>query len=681
MEKNIFVGTNYHPHDWPKERWKTDIDLMRRAGFVVVRIGHLCWDSIEPKENQWDFGWLDEFMQLCKENGMSVIMDIPTRPAPVWLHKKYPDIDITNWDGIHLEANRRYMEDVGSENFQCYALRLAKQMAEHFGEHPALLGFGLCNELGDGYHSCSDLALIRFRKYLKGKYGNIETLNRAWNAQRWSRKLCDFSDIVFPRNKDIKGAPERYLDMKRFFSDEIILYLEKLSACVKKYAPNVPLTTNHWAEHPEVGFDLHSLSSRTLDYPGMGFYPGINPEFTDGFIAACMLIDYRIGEQNVPMWCLEFQTGTIGGYSAPKGVMRMYAYLALLYRSQMICMWTFRSMLGGEEQYLYGLLDHDGIPGIKYYEASCIAQELQKISKYDLPRRTKPDIAVAYSFESRVVSDFSPDYYKTSYNNHLLGVYRALFYKNLDCNFIDLRSVMNFYKLLIIPGHCLMESACAESVKQQLKQGATVIMTAYSAKVDEHNSVFDTSQPGLMDEMFGIRIAGFGRRKMHVSGVNEGGIEKRQMDITQNDVDIKIEDKILGIKPEYFEYIELKGAKSVAEYVNGQAIDGITAISENSYGRGKAVYVGVPASEMLFKFLLERYGTNLIKLDYVPEGVVYRSLESGLKLYVNTTESDQTVLLKSSVKSVLSDKVYKNELCLGKYDVEAVIPTLCNSKN
>ena len=42
---SLYIGTNYHPHDWPKERWEKDFQLMKEAGFDTVRLGHLCWDS------------------------------------------------------------------------------------------------------------------------------------------------------------------------------------------------------------------------------------------------------------------------------------------------------------------------------------------------------------------------------------------------------------------------------------------------------------------------------------------------------------------------------------------------------------------------------------------------------------------------------------------------------------
>ena len=46
----LYIGTNYHPHDWTEKRWKEDICLMKEAGFNTVRLGHLCWDSYEPEE-------------------------------------------------------------------------------------------------------------------------------------------------------------------------------------------------------------------------------------------------------------------------------------------------------------------------------------------------------------------------------------------------------------------------------------------------------------------------------------------------------------------------------------------------------------------------------------------------------------------------------------------------------
>jgi beta-galactosidase len=54
--QELYVGTNYHPHDDKNfVRIENDIRLMKVAGFKVVRMGHLAWDSYEPAEGHFDF--------------------------------------------------------------------------------------------------------------------------------------------------------------------------------------------------------------------------------------------------------------------------------------------------------------------------------------------------------------------------------------------------------------------------------------------------------------------------------------------------------------------------------------------------------------------------------------------------------------------------------------------------
>jgi len=57
--QELYVGANYHPHDNKNPEWKKDIQLMKEAGFNVVRMGHLAWDSYEPSEGKFDFEWFD----------------------------------------------------------------------------------------------------------------------------------------------------------------------------------------------------------------------------------------------------------------------------------------------------------------------------------------------------------------------------------------------------------------------------------------------------------------------------------------------------------------------------------------------------------------------------------------------------------------------------------------------
>ena len=47
---------------------------MKDAGFNVVRMGHLAWDSYEPSEGKFDFEWFDTVMDMMNEAGIKVIL-------------------------------------------------------------------------------------------------------------------------------------------------------------------------------------------------------------------------------------------------------------------------------------------------------------------------------------------------------------------------------------------------------------------------------------------------------------------------------------------------------------------------------------------------------------------------------------------------------------------------------
>ena len=58
----LFVGTCYQPVDRSREQIQQDIALMKQAGFTMVRMGDLSWDSFEPSEGHFEFAWFDQIL-------------------------------------------------------------------------------------------------------------------------------------------------------------------------------------------------------------------------------------------------------------------------------------------------------------------------------------------------------------------------------------------------------------------------------------------------------------------------------------------------------------------------------------------------------------------------------------------------------------------------------------------
>lgn len=665
----LYVGANYHPHDWEEERWPVDIDLMKTAGFNMVRVGHLAWDSFEPDEGVYTFEWFDKVMDLFAKADIKVVLDVSMRPAPVWVHDLCPGCGIVSKSGNKQDSIRRYMEDVADPAYQHYALRFAEVLVNRYKNHPALHSFGLCNELGAGMMSFSEYARKRFINWLKKKYVTIEELNRAWATKRWCRRLRSFDDVVFPENEIAKGAPEPWLDMRRFHSDGIIDFVTKLSMVVKTLAPHLPYSTNLYPDAASLGYDYLKKPEEFMDYPGMGCYPGYDPtsEWHQYFM---FVAKHDVNELNKPLWFLEFQTGTEGICCGPKGFMRMQMMLGLLNRGQMFLGWTWRTMYAGEEQYYFGILGHDGYPTHNYTEYKQIAADMKKLESYGFPYVPMPEVGVAFSQESEWINRYHRGHFRQKYMDNILEVQRAFYAMNLEYNIVNIRNLKNSYKLLVVPGHIILEPSASKTIREFVAEGGTVIMTGYSASADENAQAFRVPKPGTLADVFGVRVAAFYRTDI------EGFFEEDAVTRMHNGKARELL-KVSGLGEEfyadidYYEELELGEAKPYAMFADKD----MCAVSVNEYGKGKAYYVAAETNEKMLGMLVEKIAPEAgVQMGLkLPLGVQGRRIAEGQYFYVNTNNREEIITLPARGKGVLSGLVCEKELRLKPYDCELMV--------
>ena len=654
--RELYIGANYHPHDDKNiEKIKSDIRLMKEAGFNVVRMGHLAWDSYEPSEENFDFDWFDKVMDLMNEAGIKVILDIAIRPAPIWLHYKYPSIDITDENGNVLYPNHRYMEDIGDPNYQKYALRFTDVMTKHYADHPALLAFGIDNESGDGQISYSETARQRFIAWLKNKYVTVDNLNKAWAGQRWSRKINDFEEVGFPVSGSVNGSPERMLDFRCFISDEINQLLFKVLDVVSTNAPNVLTNTNAWYYSQLKYFDYSEIAySGKMTREGCGFYPGNSLTTNWGVMNAAFGISRIQFESSNPFWCTEFTTMT----AVPNSI-RKSAYASLMYGNQMVCGWTWQSMWAGEEQYLEGMLDWDGVPNRKYDEYKKIATEFKEIEKF-FPYKLQVEVGLAFSFPSQIASKSFPE----QHENQLQACWDLFYWRNMDARVVEIsRSSLN-YKLLFVPGVAVMDETTAAKIRDYVKNGGTVIMTSNSAIVDETGQVFASTRPGRLNDVFGIRLGGY----EETNSLNE--ISRKSY--RGNRIEFNYKGKAINTQSLRFDIIDPNGAEVIGTITSLDKDYPI--MTSNKFGKGKAFYIGLPAiGEVLNPLLDDLIGELSIKKGPdVPSGVMARQIDKNHFLYLNVSGESKVIQMKEKSRSILYEKDYSSNFTIAPYEPEFI---------
>jgi beta-galactosidase len=654
--QELYVGANYHPHDNKQpEKIKNDIQLMKAAGLNVVRMGHLAWDSYEPSDGKFDFKWFDNVMDMMNQAGIKVILDIAIRPAPIWLHHKYPSIDIVDANGDVLYPNHRYMEDIGDPMYQKYALNFADTLTKRYGKHPALMAFGIDNESGDGRISYSETARERFVNWLKKKYSTVDNLNKAWATQRWSRRINQFEEIGFPVATHTTDVPERMLDFRRFVSDEINQLLFKVIEKVNTNAPNALVNTNAWYYSPMKYFDYSQIAySGKMTREGCGFYPGLSLTTNWGVMNALFGISRIQFESTNPFWCTEFTTMT----AVPNSI-RKSAYATLMYGNQMVCGWTWQSMLNGEEQYLEGMIDWDGIPNRKYDEYKQIATEFKKIEKY-FPYKPQAKVGLAFSFPSQIASSYFPE----QHENQLQACWDMFYLRNMDTRVVEIsRSSLN-YKLLFVPGVAVMDEATATKIRDYVKNGGTVIMTDNSAIVDTTGQVFATTRPGRLSDVFGIRLGGYEETEA-MNEISLKGYKGKKLEVTYKG-------KATDTESARFDNIDLRGAEVIGTITSLNKDYPI--MTSNKYGKGRAIYVGLPANGNvlggLVDDLIDELGIK--KGPDVPSGIIARQIDKNHMLYLNVSGETKEIQMKGNSRSILFDKDYNGNFTIAPYEPEFI---------
>ena len=335
----------------------------------------------------------------------------------------------------------------------------------------------------------------------------------------------------------------------------------------------------------------------------------------------------------------------------------MWAYVGLIVYAQTILAWTFNAHLGGEEQALFGLVDHDGTPSWKVDEFAHIASEFKLLEKYGFPRYTHPEVAIAYSFDSAIAShpngpsNTTLQYFKTSYPEQVQNAFEPLFRANIDTAIINVgHEDLSSYKLVVVPADYVMDEASAKNLRYYVSSGGTVLMTAYSAKEDEHALWFDTTLPGRLSDVFGLKTNAF----------YEWGA-----------LSFELNGQAIETKAHRYEVLEPSTASVAARLT--KVPGNVPALTINKFGKGTAAYLATESVPSAMGPVLQYLGklAGVQPGPETPEGVYAREVD-GRTLYVNTTGEEKRIPIHESKKGIVSGRLYEGTITLPPQDADLV---------
>ncbi len=653
----IAYGGDYTPEQWPREVWAEDVALMRDAGVNLVSVGIFAWGLLETSEGVFDFEWLDEVIDLLHANGIRVDLGTPTASPPAWFFAEHPDARAVTRDGVTLGFGARGMGSHSSPDYRAAAVRIATALAQRYGDHPAVVMWHVHNEygvpVGEDYSAHSVSA---WRLWLQERYGTLDALNAAWGTAFWGQHYGDWEHVGAPAAAPSVVNPSQRLDFARFTDHQLRqCYIAERDA-IRAHSDR-PVTTNFMANQHH-GCDLWAWA-REVDIVSDDHYLWAADE--EGEIGLAIAADLTRSVGGGAPWILmEHSTSAVNwqprNIAKRPGEMARNSLTHFARGADGILFFQWRASRSGAEKFHSAMLPHAGTTSRVFREVVDLGAALGRLGEVR-GSRVRAEVAILWDFESFWAQDLewrpSED---LSHDERIRAYYECLWRDNITVDFALPGHDLSGYKLVIAPAQYMLSAADADHLNRYVENGGTLLVSFFSAVVDENDAVHAGGFAAPLEPALGLRV------EEHLP-LRDGSIAAIDLSGNAFPVDVWQED------------LTITTAVTRATYVDGPGA-GRPAVTRNTHGAGTGWYVSTrPDAAGLRAIMSEVYADAGVQPAAYPAGVeVVRRSGGDAEYLVAVNHTTETVSLSVSGVDLLTQATADGKLDLAGGDV-AVIRT------
>jgi len=662
------LGTDYYPEHWPEELWEEDLRRMKDAGITCIRIAEFSWNFVEPEEGVFTFDFYDRFLELCERAGMQVIFGTPSATPPAWLTEKYPEVLNAKPDGTLLRHGGRRHYNYNSPKYRELVSRIVAKEAEHYGPHPAIVGWQIDNELNcetADFYSEADSAA--FRVFLKNRYGSLPELNRAWGTVFWNQTYTDWSEVYVPRTILNEGVnPHQHLDYLRFVSESAISFASMQAEIIRKYRkPGDYITTNGLFGH----LDNHRLQDEVLDVYTYDSYPNFARSVAGGYSYEKDMLDrgWSRNLTEVRSVCphfgvMEQQSGP-GGWttrmeqSAPlPGQLKLWAMQSVAHGADYVGFFRWRTACFGTEIYWHGILNYDNRDNRRLAEVKTFAKELQSIGE-TVGAEYRAAFAVLSDYDNvfdagldrwhgRVAEPSEQAIFRASQKYHT--AYDLLNFSD-ETELCELKK----YPALFYPHPVIMTERRAAVLSEYVKQGGALVIGCRGGYKDIEGQCVMSPMPGPLAPLTGTTVNDF---TFACPG---------EEDIFASD---HAGQKLFDM-PVFTEVLETADDVSVLARFGNAWFEGSPALTERLNGSGRTLHLAGTFTDESCRFIFEHLGILEPLKEYVtaPAEVELAMQEKDGEKYIfvlNYMHHEMKICLKHSAVNLLTGEALEGEVTL-----------------
>ncbi len=663
-EKKLYYGVAYYPESWDMENIDDDIEKMKDLNMNVVRMAEFAWAKMEPAEGDYHFEWLHDVIDKLTDAGIDVILGTPTATPPAWLGQKHPEIYRVDEEGISKTHGARRNCSYTSEVFREYSRKIVEKMAESIGNKEGVIGWQTDNEFSVS-PDYSEETKKKWHKWLKKRYGHIDTLNKLWNTQLWSQVYNEFAQVPMDRSY-VWHHPSLRFNWIRFTNDMIVDYQKIQLDAIRKHS-DIPITHDGM---PGQVIDYVKLF-KDLDYMAVNNYHSF-----EAYDRIQSNYDRMRGYHKGFHWLFETAPNNSGGgkkgqtwfLHQPEGSMKAAIWMNHALGGQGTMFWLWKQHWAGQEMPHGAIIHSWGGKAANYDDLKSMGEELAQTSDF-LMNNPVPKAEVAMFWSHQNLTGFKIEQYANGIDYYKDWTYR--FYRPVTDAFIHREVIhqetdLDDYKVLLAPLMPYMSKSLRARLEKWVKDGGTLILGPMSGYRTKEWTSYKDHAMGDLEDWIGINVDS----RIPV------GTKQRAAEVPlkiQLNNELGGDEELVGLWSEALSY---QKGKVIARYNSGMH-KGQPAIIESSAGKGKVVVLGTDPGKDVYGKLVAAYAREqgiepLAKGD--SEVIVAPRNESDMMI-VNIANDDKTIYLEpgNTYEDQLNNEPVEGEIQLKPYEVKLLI--------
>ena len=598
----FIYGGDYNPEQWldRPDIFKQDLLLMKKAHINTVTLGVFSWSTLEPIKDCFNFTWLIDIIDKLYDNGIQVILATPSGARPRWLAETYPEVLRVREDRTRQLYGERHNHCYTSPAYRERVRIINQKLAKTFRNHPGVILWHISNEYRGECHC--PLCQEAFRNWLKNKYKDIDSLNRAWWTTFWSHTYNSFHQIESPSSIGDHGLHGLNLDWKRFVTDQTVDFMCEEIHALRDGGATQPVTTNFMDDYK--GLNYYNLAKH-IDYVSWDSYPTWNKE--DEICTAydtAMQHDLMRSMKQKPFLLMESCPSSPNWQTVSKlkkpGLLQSASLQAVAHGSNSVQYFQIRQSRGSFEKFHGAVIDHYGGSDTRVFnevtETGASLIELKQV----IGSKVDSSAAIIYDMENRWAMEDSkgPRNEGLFYHESVLKSYQALRKAALNVDIINMEQSLDSYKLVVAPMLYMFRAGIEIKLRSFVENGGILIMTYWSGIVNETDLCYLGGTPHSLLDVFGLR-------SKEIDGLYEWE-ENSLIPIPENSLQLHTSYKCKNL----CDLVQLNGATPLMNY-GSDFYQGTPALTVNQYGKGYAYYICADAEEPFYHDL---YALSLIHI-------------------------------------------------------------------